>query len=362
MSSFNVTAGTAGLLATLAWIGSASPRLPTGWLLTKVPRHYIILGTGTALTISATVTATAPTIEWLMVGAFVMGASSGAYFIAANPLVSELFPDRVGRALGIHGTASQLASVLAPLLVTVILATTGTWRMVFSLIGIAAGIATVALFVIARRTALPDAGRDDRDLFGAARKQWPIIVTGIAVIGATGFVWNGLFNFYVTYLIDTKGIDADVGRTLLTLVFLAGVPAFWFGGRIADRVSNVPLMLTILGAFVICLFTLTIVESFAALVAISAIIGYVISSLFPTLDRYLLATLPDHHRGSAYAVYSATMMLVQALGSWTVGLLVDAGFAFDDVFQGFGGGLIVVLVVLLILHRTDRLPKGASTG
>ncbi len=360
MESFDVTAGTAGLLATLAWVGSASPRLPTGWLLTKVPRHYIILGTGTVLTVSATATAAAPTIEWLMVGALLMGSSSGMYFIAANPLVSELFPERVGRVLGIHGTAGQLAAVLAPVLVTAVLALTGTWRGVFLLIGAGAGVATVALFVIARRSEVPDAGSEDRELLVALRHQWPIVVSGIAIIGATGFVWNGVFNFYVTYLIDAKGVDANTGRTLLTVTFAAGVPAFWVSGRLADRLPNVPLMLTILGAFILCLFALTAVEGLLGVVAVSAAIGYVIHSLFPTLDRYLLASLPDHHRGSAYAVFSATMMLVQALGSWAVGLLTDAGFAFDVIFRGLAVGLIIILAVLLTLYVAGRLPRGAK--
>ena len=39
IAEFGIGEATAGLIVTLAWVGSASLRLPAGWLLTKVPRH-----------------------------------------------------------------------------------------------------------------------------------------------------------------------------------------------------------------------------------------------------------------------------------------------------------------------------------
>ena len=37
IDEFAIREGTAGLVVTLVWVGSAAPRLPTGWVLTKVP-------------------------------------------------------------------------------------------------------------------------------------------------------------------------------------------------------------------------------------------------------------------------------------------------------------------------------------
>jgi len=351
------SAGAVGLVATLTWLGSALPRLPTGYLLTKVPRHHVVLGAGAVLTGAAVLTATASTLTALYVGALAMGLASGAYFIAANPLVSELYPEGVGRAIGIHGTASQLAAVAAPLFVSGVLLV-GSWRLTFWAIAGAAALSTAVLYLVSRRAALPDAGSADRNLLVALRRQWPLIATGVGIIGATGFVWNGVFNFYVSYLIDAKELAPGSARTMLTVVFAGGVPAFWVTGRLADRVRVVPLMLSILGAFVACLLALTAVQSFAGVLVASAVTGYVIHSLFPALDTYMLGTLPDEHRGSAYAIYSGTMMLVQAAGSVAIGTLRDAGFAFDLVFRTYAVGLVAVLVVLVVLQRAGWLPSG----
>jgi len=361
-ADFGVTAGSLGVVASAAWLGSALPRVPTGWLLTRVERHRVVVGAGVVLTGAATLAGAAPTVPTLAVGAFLMGLASGVYFIAANPLVSELFPEGVGRALGIHGMSSQLAAAGAPVIVIAVVALFGEWRATFLVVAAVAAATTVVLFLVARRADLPDAGSADRDLLGATRAQLPIVLTGVVVTGSVGFVWNGLFNFYPTYMEQVKLLDRETASLMLSVLFAAGVPAFLFTGRLADRVPNVPLILGVVGGFIACLFALPFVTGLWPLVAFSLVLGYVIHSLFPAMDTYLLGTLPDHHRASAYTAYSATMMLPQAFGSGAVGSLTERGIAFDTLYTAFGGGLTVVLAGLLILYVTGRLPADRNVG
>jgi MFS family permease len=85
----------------------------------------------------------------------------------------------------------------------------------------------------------------------------------------------------------------------------------------------------------------------------------VVHSLFPAVDTYLLGSLPDHHRGSAYAVYSGTMMIIQASGSTIVGQLSSAGYGFETIFAGLATVLAVVLLALAGLYVDGQLPTGA---
>ena len=356
-ADLGVTAASLGVVTSAAWLGSAAPRLPTGYLLTRVARHRVIAATGALLTGTSVFTALAGSRLYLAAGAFLMGLSSGIYFMAANPLVSELFPGRVGGAIGVHGMASQLAAVGAPLAVSGILLI-GEWRTTFLCVAAVAAVATALLVVAARRTELPDAGADDRSLLAAGRAQWPIVLTGIAFLGGAGFLWNGLFNLYGDYLAVAKGIDPATGRTLLSAMFAAGVPAFVLTGRLADRVPNVPLLLSIVGAFVVAVVALTVAEGLVAVAGVSLLLGYVVHSLFPAVDTYMLSSLPDRHRASAYSLYSATMMFVQALGSGTVGIAVDGGLAYAVVFRGLAAAVGAVVVVLVALYAAGRLPAG----
>jgi len=360
-AALSVDAAAVGLLASLVWVGSAVPRIPTGYLLTRVPRHYVVFATGAMLTGATVLASVAPGIRALQAAAFLMGMASGAYFIAANPLVSELFPSRVGTVLGVHGTAAQLAAVGAPLFVTAVL-DAGRWPSTFRVMAVMTAIATVLFTVAAWRTDLPEAGTEDRDLLVAVRAQWRLVLAGVVMLGATGFVWQGLFNFYPTYLAETKSLSEPTARTVLSVVFGAGVPAMALSGRLADRLDVVRYVLVLLGGFVALVFAVTVVSGFVAVVAVSLALGYVVHSLFPAMDTYMLGTLPDRHRASAYAAYSGTMMFVQAGGSYAVGFLRDAAVPFDRIFRTFAVSLVVILVALLVANWLGRVPSGARVA
>jgi len=356
--ALEVDAAAVGLLASLVWFGSAVPRIPTGYLLTKVPRHYVVFGTGVTLAAATALASVAPGIRALQVAALAMGVTGGAYFIAANPLVSELFPSRVGLALGVHGMAAQTAAVGSPLFVAWALGV-GTWETVFQVMALGVLVTTGAFTALAWRTDLPEAGTEDRDMLGAVRHQWRIVVAGIALLGAVGFVWQGLFNFYVSYLTAAKDLADPTANRLLSVTFAAGLPAFGVSGRLADRLAVVPYTLALLGGFVAVLFALTAVRGLLALVVLSVTLGYVVHSLFPAVDTYLLGSLPDRHRASAYAAYSGLVLLVQAGGSWAVGSLRDAGVPFEILFRGAGTALAVVVLALVAGYVGGLFPTGA---
>ncbi|WP_225335744.1 MFS transporter [Halomicrobium urmianum] len=355
--STGVAPATAGLAATAVWVGSALPRLPTGYLLTFVRRHRIILGMGLFLSVAAALTALSPGIRFTVAGALLIGLATGVFFIAANPLVSELYPQHVGLAVGLRGMSSQIAAVAAPFLVATAIGL-GSWRFGFWGLAGAALLTTLAFALAVRRAELPTAGREDRNLLGAIRDQWHLVAAGIVFVGFTGFVWQGVFNFYVTYLGAAKGLDSGAANTLLTITFAAGVPSFVVAGRLADRFSYLSLLVTILGGFVVTLLAFTVVKGFLAIAAVSVVMSLIVHGLFPAADAYMLDTLPDEQRASAYSGFSATMMLIQAPGSVAVGLLAQYGVAYTDVFRGYAVLVAAIAVGMGLLARAGRLPRG----
>lgn len=233
--AFGVGPAAIGTVTTLVWLGSAAPRLPAGYLLTRVRRERVVLWTGVVLTVAAAATGAADSLFELRTGAFVIGVASGVYFVAAIPLVGELLPGQRGRAVGIHGTASQLAAVLAPGAVIVVLATV-SWRYTFWFLSAAAGMSTLTLVHLLRRhpASVPSPPASDRR-FTAALTHWRVILAGTAFVAGTGLVWQGVFNFFVPFLITAKGLTPSTANSLLTLVFAAGVPAFWLSGLLPSQ-------------------------------------------------------------------------------------------------------------------------------
>ena len=357
IGEFSIGEGTAGLIVTLAWLGSAAPRLPAGWALTRFSRRRVVVASGAMLTAGALGVGLAPGVLSLMVAAFAVGLASGVYFVAANPFVAELFPERVGRVMGVHGTASQLAAVAAAPVVTVAL--WYDWRYAFYGLALAAAASTAAFVALAARTDLPDAGASDTHFLRGVRSEWRLIRAGVVLLGLTSFVWQGLFNFYELYMLD-KGLPPATARNLLTVIFAAGVPAFLVSGDLADRLPHVPYLLGIVSLFITGVAAVVVAEGIAAVVAASVLVGFAIHMLFPAGDTYLLASLPDESRASAYAAFSAGMMSTQAAGSWVVGEAIEAGAAYDAVFLGLAGGLAVVVAGYAALDRVGRVPGGAA--
>ncbi|WP_435098116.1 MFS transporter [Halorubrum sp. N11] len=357
ISEFAIGEGTAGLIVTLAWLGSAAPRLPAGWALTRFSRQFVVLASGAMLTVGALGVALAPGVPTLMVAAFAIGLASGVYFVAANPFIAELFPARVGRVMGVHGMASQLAAVAAAPAVTVAL--WYDWRLAFYGLALAAAASTAVFAVLARQTDLPDAGTGDTDFVGGALSEWKLILAGVVLMGLTSFVWQGLFNFYELYMVD-KGLPPRTARNLLTVIFAAGVPAFLVSGDLADRLPHVPYLLGIVSTFIGGVVLVVVSSGLVAVVAASIVVGFAIHMLFPAGDTYLLASLPDESRASAYAVFSAGMMTTQAAGSWVVGEAIEAGAGYDAVFLSLAGGLSLVVVAYAALERLGRVPGGAA--
>ncbi|RDI70605.1 MFS transporter [Halopelagius longus] len=353
-SQFGVGPATVGVVTTLVWVGTALPRIPVGYLLTRVPRHRVVLATGALLTAAAAFVASAASILMLQVGAFAIGVASGAYFVAAVPLVGELYPDAVGRTIGIHGTASQLAAVAAAPMAVLFLAT-ASWRATFWLLAAGAAVATLLVYATVRRMdGTPGTGADRN--FAGALGHWRLILTGMLVIATAGFVWQGLFNFYVSYLVEAKSFTQNTASTMLTAVFAAGVPAFWLSGSLADRLPRIPYILATMAAYVASLFALTAVRGFVPVLLVTVVVGYTVHSLFPALDAWLLGTLPEDVRGSTYAVFSGASLLLEANGSGAVGFLTGAGYGFDEVFRAFAGVLVVVVALLTALYLSGRLP------
>lgn len=357
--AFGVGPAAIGTVTTLVWVGSAVPRLPAGYLLTRVRRERVVLATGGLLAVAAAATGAADSLLTLRIGGFVIGLASGVYFVAAIPLVGELLPGQRGRAVGIHGTASQLAAVLAPGLVLVFLATL-SWRYTFWFLAVAAGLSTLTLVHLVRRhpESVPTPPAGERK-FTAALGHWRVIVAGTAFVAGAGLVWQGVFNFYVPYLTQAKGLTLSTANSLLTLVFTAGVPAFWLSGRLADRLRHVPYLLGINAGFLLALIALLLADSLVAIAIATALLGLVIHGLFPAIDTYMLGTLPAADRTSAYAVFSGVALLLESMGSGIVGSLRGAGYAFDTVFSVAAAGLAALILVLLAVWVIGVVPTGS---
>ena len=358
-SAFDAGPATVGAIVSLVWLGSALPRLPLSYVLTRVSRRWVVVLSGVALTAAAAFTAASTDVWTLRAGVLAIGVASGAYFVSAVPLIGELYPDRVGKRIGVHGTAAQLAAVAAPTVVVAVVAV-ATWRAVFWLLAAAAALTTLVFALGLRRTGQVREAPPARNFRGVLG-NWRVVLAGMLFISAAGFVWQGLFNFYVSVML-ARGLDAGTANVLLTVTFAAGVPAFWISGTLVDRLPTIPYILGLVGAFTVGVFGVTVFSGALALGVVSVVLGYAIHGLFPALDTYILSALPADTRAGTFAAFSGLSIAIEATGSGVVGALAEAGYPFTTVFRGFALGLVLVLALSVVLYRTGRLPMADRVG
>ncbi len=153
----------ASILAGLALIGALVSAIGAGWLSDHIGRIRIVyLASGLmALAASTFVIAPAPVILWPM--AVVFGLGYGAYFSVDWALAVDTLPSlqEAGKDMGIWSIASNLPTVIAPVIGSVIIvaltalnATALGYRLVFAVAALAFIIATV--FIVKVRVQRPE--------------------------------------------------------------------------------------------------------------------------------------------------------------------------------------------------------------
>src|SRR5579859_4414914 len=152
----------ASILAGLALIGALVSAIGAGWLSDHIGRIRIVyIASGLmALAASTFVIAPAPVILWPM--AVIFGLGYGAYFSVDWALAVDTLPSlqEAGKDMGIWSIASNLPTVVAPVIGSVIIvgltafnATALGYRLVFAVAALAFIIATV--FIIKVREQQP---------------------------------------------------------------------------------------------------------------------------------------------------------------------------------------------------------------
>jgi MFS family permease len=139
----------------------------------------------------------ATTYALLLVGAAVVGVSSGLYPAAALAWLSNLFKERRGRAFGINTAAIDTGSALSPGVATAVLVI-GTWRTAFAPIAVV--MATVFVYVhrwgrepyVLERFSL-DVGKTARVLISTKRMRWTLVCYSLYM-----FTWQGIAGFLPT--------------------------------------------------------------------------------------------------------------------------------------------------------------------
>lgn len=341
----------AGSIYTVLLVVAALSQLPGGIIADRVGgRSVLSIGFGAGV-LGTLLLATAPFVWMFVLGIVLFGVGTGIYGTPRVTVLSAVYPERDGTAIGICSAAGNVGTSVLPVVAGVLAAAIG-WRygFAFTLPLFVVGLALVWTFVpsSAGKTAGDAPPREEiRQIATGLSDRGVLLASTIMMV--MFFAYQGLTAFLPTYLVATKGVSEPMAATMFGVFFAGGVVFQIVGGNLGDRFGHRRTIVALLLASAAPLAALPLTFGIAPLVllifSMSVVLGF-----WPTVFSYTVGALPDEVQASGLGLLRTVYLLVGSIGSTAVGVLADADL-FDGAFFLLAGLALVSAGIGLLLPR-----------
>jgi MFS transporter, DHA1 family, inner membrane transport protein len=294
-------------------------------LAAKLSRRTLLLALMTVFAAGNVASALAPDYGWLVVLRFLTGLPHGAYFGVASLVAAKMAqPNQRARAVGRVMLGLAVATLLGVPLATSFGQTLG-WRAAFAAVG-AIGALTILLIW---RFVPADAADADASPFrelGALRRLQVWLTLGIGAVGSGGMF--AVFSYITPTLVHVAGIREALVPFVLCVFGTGMVIGNIAGSRLADR-ALLPTIggLLVWNATVLGLLVFTAGHAWLAVINVLLIgTGF---AVVPGLQTRLMDVAADAQTLAAALNHSA-FNIANALGAWTGGLAIAAGYGWTS--------------------------------
>ena len=293
-------------------------QLPLGYVSDSYSHGAVLVGCLVVGSLGCALSALAPTYEWLLVAAGVMGLGVAGHHPAHYPLISAVAPDAYrSRAYSAHGFAGAVGLAVPYAAVPAAVALGYGWRAAF--LGIAALGFCYAAVTAAVVWRLPDsitragaqAREDDPAPLGGAGVETPaerlrdlggrfvgylrmlvgapliLLLTALWFVNSAA-IW-GVRSYAATLLDAGYGVPAETASLVASAMLVVGAVVLLGGGYLADRVGPLPMLFAGYGSLTL----LAAVLSTALLPALVAVGVVLLLAATVDLSRPARATLTD---------------------------------------------------------------------
>ncbi|WP_198667881.1 sugar MFS transporter [Saliphagus sp. LR7] len=358
LSSFEETFGVSesllGLVAPAGTVGFVVAILAVGLAAGRLDVRATMLVGAVAMTFAMAVTAIAPVYALLLAALLAQGAAGGVFRGLDRPLLSHVYPDRLGRIFVLYSLAWSIGAVSGPVVVSAVLSV-ADWRLTYLL------LAAWFLPVVALLWKLDSpSGWSETELDRAALSELlgrPAIRGALAGMALVGGIEGAIFT-WLPYYAGTF-LERNVANLALSAYLLAYVPGRYLYARLVESGGYLRLALatTLLAVPTIAL-ALVVLSGPAMLLAVFAT-GLLISSIFPLLSAYGVEAAPDYS-GPVSALTSAATYAGIAVVPTTMGVVAEVESI--ALAMWIPVSLSVALVVVVGATGGRSLLPGARAG
>jgi MFS family permease len=350
--AFGLSLTVAGFLVTLLWLGSAVGQLPGGILADRYTERSVMVASAIVVALAILTVVVAPTAAALFVATVCVGLGQSLYPIARITVLTEMYPDRIGSALGVTMATGDLGQTVLPPIAGA-LAVGIAWQIGLGFMIPLLVIAAIALWVLLPRRTGSESAVDELTLETARALLSELRQTNMGffvfILFLYVLVWQAFTGLYPTYLIEQKGLSSSTAAVLFSLFFAFGVIVKPAAGAAYDRVGVRLSLIGVLLGPVIGLTLLPFVDGVPALAVITVLVSTMLGSGAIT-QSFLSEAFSEDIRGTGLGVVRTTAATLGAAGPVLFGLLADRGY-FDEGYLLLAGVMLIVVFLMVWLFE-----------
>ena len=325
-SGFDLSFGQIGLL-TLVFQGTASLLQPAvGHFTDRRPQPYALPFGMASIALGLAVLAYAPNYGALLVSGVFLGIGSSIFHPESSRIARLASGGAHGFAQSLFQVGGNVGNSLAPLGAAVLVLPYGqrsiAWFSVLAVVGIAI-LARVG-HTFGRAALAPPQARASSGAHSAPLPQGAVrraVAVLIALIFSKYFYLASITSYYIFYLIHHFGLTAENAQLCLFAFLASAAIGTFIGGPVGDRVGRKRVIwCSILG---VVPFTLALpYVGLAATIALSIVIGLIISSAFSAIVVYAQELIPGRV-GMVSGLFFGFGFGMAGLGAAALGELID---------------------------------------
>ena len=360
-NAFHTSVSSAGILISAYMLPYGFFQLFYGPLSDRVGKVKVVtfamalFAVGTALCGAST---SLPVVTLLR---FLTGIAAAAVFPLTLAYIGDTVPYAQRQAtiavlMSSSAAASAFSTSVGGLIAAVV-----SWRLVFPIFGIVAGIVAAALFVLMRheiRSPLPEPRPRPRDTYLAAIRA-PRMLPLLLLVMLEGFLYNGVFSYLGGYLNHRFLLGSLAIGLLLGFMGIAQLAAARMLRYLVMRLGERRLILIGGGMMGAGYVTAALIPAWPLFLFSMLLAGAGFALCHSTLQTRATETFPQA-RGTAVALFAFSLFLGGGVGTALVGGIIDsAGYIATLTVSGillWGFALTAARLLIGIPKRSTAQP------
>lgn len=351
-TDYNLSLTVAGLLVTVLWFFAAIGQLPGGILADRY-NERALMAVSTVVVAAAlglVITSSSPVILFLATAIWGLGHS--LYPIARITLLSDLYSERLGSALGVTMATGDLGQTVLPPVAGVFAAVIA-WQIG---LGFVAPLLVLTGFIIFATSSSHNSAEgstntqsiwETLNVVTELRNPAMGFMTGILFLYM--FIWQSFTAFYPTYLTTVKGLSSQLAGILFGFFFAVGVFVKPVAGAAYDRIGMRRSLIGILTPAAAGFFLLPVLNDIWLLGGITALISTMLGTGAVT-QSFLADSFSDEMQGAGLGVIRTLTASLAAGGPVLFGVVGDYGY-FDE------GYIVLSVIMAVVIALTFWMPE-----